>query len=96
MNFDMASVPEYIWGIIWLFSGVLLDILKLLFSTVGNESSAIVGKLQSTSHGGRVRFLGADATRIELTVIDDITKVFGDIKCSLITWSNNFLNQVVK
>ena len=96
MNFDMASIPEYIWGIIWLFSGVLLDILKLLFSTVGNETSAIVGKLHSSSNVGRVKFLGANAARIELTVINDIARIFGGIKCSLITWSNNFLNQVVK
>ena len=91
------TYPEYVLGmIVWLFSGVFFDSLKILFSTVRIIFTSITNSIISILNTGRTTLLEYDVKFIELNIIKDVARVFGVIKCSMITWSNNLLSQVVK
>lgn len=82
--------------ILWLVFGPVLDVLKIVIATFSNFTSHTTGTLKNISRKGRIEILNVDARKIEYTVIRDITKVFGRAKCSLLSWSINFLRQVVE
>lgn len=82
--------------VLWLIFGPVLDVLKIVIATFSNFTSNTTGTLKNISRKGRIEILNVDARKIEYAVIKDITKVFGRVKCSLLSWSTNFLRQVVE
>jgi len=96
MNIQLTPLQWFLSALLWLFSGIALDVLKPMLATLGNSTSRATWTLKNISHKGRVEILKADASKIEFKVVKDIAKVFGQIKCSLLSWSTNFLRQVVE
>lgn len=96
MNIQFSIIEWIIVAIIWLASGMLIDVLKLLLAVFGNSASHATKTLKNISHDGKAGVLKIDPQKIEIAVVKDISKVFGAIKCSLLSWSTNFLRQVVK
>jgi len=60
------------------------------------DSSKAPENLKNLSHTGRIEIITVNPLAIELKVIKDIAKVFGEIKCSLLAWATNFLRQVIE
>ncbi len=97
MNIQLEPWQWSLLGfILWLVFGPILDVLKIVIATFSNFTSNTTGTLKNISRRGRIEILNVDARKIEYAVIKDITRVFGRVKCSLLSWSTNFLRQVVE
>jgi hypothetical protein len=96
MNIQLTLVQWFIVALVWLSFGTLVDVLKLVLATLGNSASKATGTLKDISRIGRIDILKVDPSKIEFKVVKDISRVFGQVKCSLLSWSTNFLRQVVE
>lgn len=81
---------------LWLLFGAFVDVFKVILATFGNTTSKLTETLKDISHVGRVRILDIDVSKIDFLIIKDISRVFGQIKNSLLSWSTNFLRQVIE
>lgn len=91
------TTPQWIFIIaVWLISGMLVDIFKIILSTLKESSAETSVTLKNMSRNGRIKINQADFSNIQLKIVKDIAKVLGQIKCSLISWSVNFIRQVVE
>ncbi len=93
--YNYTSLPTLLL-LLWLFCGILLDILKPTLATLGNSTTQATESLKKRSRRGREEILKVDPSKIEFRVMKDIAKVFGQMKCSLLSWATNFLRQVVE
>jgi len=96
MNIDLTPQQWFIVILLWISFGMVLDVLKLLIAVAGNTTSRGSETLKDLSHTGRIEIVRVDPRAIELKVVKDIARVFGQVKCSLSSWSTNFLRQVVE
>ena len=99
MSVDLSKLQwwQYVIAfVLWICLGIILEVIKLALSTLGNSSSLATEKLKKISHTGRVEILNLDSLKIEMKFVKSISQVLGYIKCSMLAWSNNFLQQVVK
>ena len=96
MNIQLTPIQWFIVILLWISFGMVLDVLKLLVAAAGNTTSKAPENLKNLSHTGRIEIITVNPLAIELKVIKDIAKVFGEIKCSLLAWATNFLRQVIE
>ena len=96
MNIQLTPVQWFIILLLWISLGMVLDVLKLLVAVAGNTSGRASETLKDVSRVGRVKVITVDARALEMKVVKSIARVFGEIKCSLFSWSINFLRQVVE
>lgn len=96
MDIQLTLFQWLLVALAWLSFGTLIDVIKLVLAVMGNSASKATVTLKDVSKKGREEVLKVDPRKIELKVIKDISKVFGRIKCSLLSWSVNFLRQVVE
>lgn len=95
MNTELTTLEWTLIVSLWICLGVTLDIIKKILSTVGIFSGKTTEMLRGVSRTGRVQILKIDGAKIDIKVIKTISQVFGYIKCSMWSWSNNFLKEVV-
>jgi hypothetical protein len=99
MSIDLSKLQwwQYVLAfVLWICLGIILEVIKLVLSTLGNSGSLATEKLKKVSHTGRTEILSLDSFEIEMKFVKSISRVLGSIKCSMLAWSNNFLQQVVK
>lgn len=96
MNIQLTPFETTIAVLLWLSLGTLVDVLKLILATMGNSATKATGTIREFSSEGRGKVIRIDASKIEIKVVKDISRALGQIKCSIISWSTNFLRQVIE
>jgi hypothetical protein len=94
---NQITILQWVGGVIsWFFGGILLDVFKSVLAGFGNFLSGSVETLKDTSQTVRTNVVKPGAGKIEVKVIKDISRVLGEVKCSMLSWSVNLLSQVVE
>ena len=98
MNIDLTFPQIALIFTFWFLIGAALDFTKNAISILRNSTSSISKEVEKTSRSQREKLplTREDKNRVVTKFIQDIADAIGKIKGSLISWSNNFIEQVVE